>query len=132
MASHIMKLLREGGTFIAAGLAQLAVDWLVFVALTAAGAGVAPANIAGRVSGMLLGFWLNGRFTFASGGEQRLGWRRFLRFIPIWLLLTALSTLLVALVATQLGLGRAWLAKPLVEAGLAALSFVLMRTLVFR
>lgn len=127
-----MTLAREGGTYIAAGLAQLGVDWLVFVALTAAGVGVAPANIAGRVSGMLLGFWLNGRFTFASGGERRLGWRRFLRFIGVWLLLTALSTLLVSVVATQLGLGRAWLAKPLVDAGLAALSFVLMRSLVFR
>jgi len=34
--------------------------------------------------------------------------------------------------AEHLGLRYAWLAKPLVEGGLAAVSFLLMRTLIFR
>ncbi|WP_312709656.1 GtrA family protein [Stenotrophomonas sp.] len=128
-----MSLLRQGRSYLAVGLAQLLLDWLVFVACTAAGMPVVPANVAGRVGGMLLGFWLNGRYTFADGhGHQRLGWHRFARFLPLWLLLTAASSLLLAAADHALGLQYAWLAKPLVEGGLACVSFVLMRYVVYR
>ncbi|WP_313140516.1 GtrA family protein [Stenotrophomonas sp.] len=128
-----MSLLRQGSAYIIIGLLQLLLDWLVFVALTAAGAPVVPGNIAGRVAGMLLGFWLNGRITFADAqGRQRLGWHRFARFLPLWLLLTAASTLLVSTADHALGLEYAWLAKPLVEGGLAGVSFLLMRHVVYR
>ena len=86
----------------------------------------------GRTSAATLGFWLNGRYTFADGQGSRLGWRRFARFWMLWLVMTALSTLLVAMVETRLGLRWAWLAKPVVEAGLAVANFFLMRRLVFR
>ncbi|AWH38618.1 hypothetical protein C1929_18460 [Stenotrophomonas sp. ZAC14D1_NAIMI4_6] len=128
-----MSLLRQGSAYIIIGLLQLLLDWLVFVALTAAGMPVVPGNIAGRVAGMLLGFWLNGRITFADAqGRQRLGWHRFARFLPLWLLLTAASTLLVSTADRALGLEYAWLAKPLVEGGLAGVSFLLMRYVVYR
>ena len=93
---------------------------------------VAPANLASRTSAALLGFWLNGRYTFADGNGQRLGWRRFTRFWLLWLAITAISTVLVAVVASRLGLHQAWLAKPLVEAGLAVVSFFALRHWVFR
>jgi len=127
-----MSLLRQGSAYIIIGLLQLLLDWLVFVALTAAGTPVVPGNIAGRVAGMLLGFWLNGRYTFADGREHRLGWRRFVRFLGVWLLLTALSTVLVSTAGQQLGMRQAWLAKPLVEALLAAVSFLMLRKFVYR
>ncbi|MGE6333077.1 GtrA family protein [Stenotrophomonas sp. NPDC077659] len=128
-----MRLLRQGSSYLIIGLLQLLLDWLVFVAATAAGLPVVPGNIAGRLAGMLLGFWLNGRFTFADAqGRQRLGWRRFARFLPLWLLLTAGSTLLVAAADHALGLQYAWLAKPLVEGALAGVSFVLLRYVVYR
>ena len=125
-------LFRQGGSFIAVGLAQLLLDWLVFVGLTALGVPAAPGNLAGRISGALLGFWLNGRYTFASAGHQRLGWKRFGRFLAIWVPATALSTWLVTMVAAALGLQLAWLAKPLVEGALAVLSFFLLRHVVYR
>ncbi len=125
-----MSLLRQGSSYLVIGLIQLALDWAVFVAATALGMPAAPGNLLGRVSGMLLGFWLNGRYTFARDGEHRLGW--FVRFLLLWGVLTAISTLLVTLAAEHLGLRYAWLAKPLVEGGLAAVSFLLMRTLIFR
>lgn len=127
-----MSLLRQGGSYLVVGLVQLLLDWCVFVAVTAMGMPVVPGNVIGRASGMLLGFWLNGRYTFADQDRQRLGWRRFVRFIGLWAAVTAVSTVLVAATHDALGLQYAWLAKPLVEGLLAALSFLLMRWLVFR
>jgi len=128
-----MSLLRQGRSYLIIGLLQLLLDWAVFVLLTAAGVPAAPGNVCGRVAGMLLGFWLNGRITFADAqGRQRLGWRRFARFLPLWLLLTLASTLLVSAADHALGLRYAWLAKPLVEGGLAVLSFLLLRHVVYR
>ena len=127
-----MGLVRQGSTYLVIGLVQLLVDWLVFVAASALGMPVASANITGRLAGMLLGFWLNGRYTFAEAGTRTLGWKRFARFFGLWLLLTAASTLLVSLVDQALGLQFTWLAKPLVEGGLACVSFLLMRYVVYR
>nr|MBP7597631.1 GtrA family protein [Pseudoxanthomonas sp.] len=97
-------LFRQGGSFIAVGLAQLLLDWLVFVGLTALGVPAAPGNLAGRISGALLGFWLNGRVTFARDGTARLGWWRFAKFLLVWVPLTVVSTLAVTWVAISLGL----------------------------
>ncbi len=126
-----MSLLRQGTHYVLIGLLQLLLDWLVFVGATAMGMPVSAGNITGRVAGALLGFWLNGRITFAGDGA-RLGWHRFARFVVVWSLMTVLSTWLVATVAHSLGLQWAWLAKPLVEGGLAVMSFFLWRHVVYR
>ena len=47
-SSPSQLLFRQGGSFIAVGLAQLLLDWLVFVGLTALGVPAAPGNLAGR------------------------------------------------------------------------------------
>lgn len=125
-------LFRQGGSYLVVGLLQLLLDWALFVALTALGVPAAPANLAGRVGGALLGFWLNGQVTFAQAGGARLGWRRFARFLLVWIPLTVASTLAVAWVATTLGLAHAWLAKPLVEGVLAVVAFFLWRHVVYR
>ncbi|MCC7633674.1 GtrA family protein [Stenotrophomonas rhizophila] len=127
-----MSLIRQGSSYLVIGLVQLGVDWAVFVAASALGMPVAPANLLGRVCGMLLGFWLNGRHTFAQAGQRRLGWKRFARFLGLWAVLTLVSTLALDAAAHQLGLRYAWLAKPLVEGSLAAVSFLLMRRFVYR
>jgi len=127
-----MTLIRQGRSYLVIGVLQLLLDWAVFVAATAAGMEVIPANISGRLAGMVLGFWLNGRYTFAEQGQRRLGWSRFARFLALWLLLTTASTLLVGAADHALGLRHAWLAKPLVEGGLAVVSFLLMRHVVYR
>ena len=125
-------LARQGGSYLIVGLLQLLLDWLVFVGLTAFGVPAASGNLAGRVSGALLGFWLNGRVTFARSGDVRLGWWRFAKFLLVWIPLTVISTLAVAWVAGTLGLAYAWLAKPLVEGALAVVAFFLWRHVVYR
>jgi putative flippase GtrA len=114
------------------GRAQLVVDTALYIGLTATGLPVTPANIAGRIGGVSLGFALNARYTFAVDGQSRLGRKSFLRFLVMWLALTALSTLILAWVAGSAGLHGSWLAKPAVEALMAALGFVVQRYWVFR
>lgn len=127
-----MSLFRQGSQYMLIGLLQLLLDWLVFVVATAAGLPAAPGNILGRISGALLGFWLNGRYTFAQKDIQSHGWRRFFCFLAVWLPMTILSTWAVNWAAQSLGIQFAWLAKPIVEGCLALVSFVLLRQVVFR
>lgn len=127
-----MSLLRQGRNFVFVGLLQLLLDWSVFVAMSALGLHTAPSNLAGRVAGALLGFWLNGRLTFAQEGQAKLGWPRFLKFLVVWLVMTVISTLLITGIEAHLGLQLAWLTKPVVEGGLAVITFFLWRQLVYR
>lgn len=116
--------------FIIVGLVQLAVDAGAFILLTYLGVPVVPANIVARVTGATLGFLLNRHYTFRDGSRAVGG--AFLRFVVLWLATTVLSTILVSVVAAALGLKGAWLAKPLVDAVLAGLSFVAAKWWVFR
>ena len=123
---------RQAFVYLLAGLAQLALDSAVFVAATACGVPVAAGNVAGRIAGACLGFWLHGRYTFAAAGDSRLRGRHLARFVVAWLALTVLSTVAVAGVAEIAGLRWSWLAKPIVEAMLALLGFVVFRSWVYR
>ncbi|HZF98683.1 MAG TPA: GtrA family protein [Pseudoxanthomonas sp.] len=114
------------------GLLQLLLDWGMFVALTSFGLSAPTGNVLGRVSGALLGFWLNGRTTFAVEGQPRLGWHRFGRFLIVWTVMTVASTVAMGWIANRIGLHHAWLAKPLVDGALAVAAFFLSRQLVYR
>lgn len=128
---HIV-LTRQIFVFVLAGAAQLALDSAVFVGTTALGVPVMPGKFLGRLSGATLGYWLNGRFTFADNGVARLSGRHLRRFVIAWLCLTAISIALLYAVATRLGLHAAWWANPLVEAFMAAIGFVVWRQWVYR
>ena len=127
-----MSIARQGVSFLVVGGCLVVLDWAVFVALTALGAAPVPANVVGRMAGALVGFWANGRVTLSVPGSARLGRRRFARYLVLWATLTLLSTVLVSLLADHLSLEIAWLAKPVVEAGLAVLSFLVSRHWVYR
>ncbi|HLF29629.1 MAG TPA: GtrA family protein, partial [Xanthomonadales bacterium] len=87
-----MSVGRQGLLFLLIGAALFTLDWLSFVTLTAFGLPVVGANVAARVLAALMGFWLNGRLTFAGPGGPRLGGFRMLRFVVVWLALMVLST----------------------------------------
>lgn len=127
-----MSITRQGFSFVAVGCCLVAIDWMVFVGLTAAGVAPVSANIAGRFVGALLGFWGNGWITFGARGAPRLGRHRFARFAVSWIVVTLLSTALVTLLASRLSLQAAWIAKPLVEGSLAIVSFFVSRHWVYR
>jgi putative flippase GtrA len=124
--------LRQGGMFLLVGLAQLAIDTTVFICSTALGVPVVTGNLLGRVSGATLGFWLNGRHTFADNGQARLSPRHQWRFAVMWLSLTAVSSLVLHMAASQLSLQGAWMVKPAIEGVLAIVSFLTARDWVYR
>lgn len=127
-----MSLMRQGVSFVMVGACLILADWGVFVLLTALGMPTVPANVASRAVGALLGFWANGHVTFGERDAPRLGLHRFVRYVFLWIAMTVVSSLLVALVADELALEMAWLVKPVVEASLAVASFLLSRHWVYR
>jgi putative flippase GtrA len=126
-----MSLSRQGRRYLAIGLVQWLLDWAVMVGLSHAGMPVEPANIAGRISGALLGFWLNGRITFA-GTDTALSRLALQRFVLLWLCTTAISTWAIGGIDDWFGLTWAWLAKPGVELLLGLCGFLLSRHWVYR
>lgn len=125
------KLAAQGARFTAVGIAQLLVDWSVFSALHALSTATIGPNIAGRFAGAALGFWLNGRFTFAVEGAPRLGSRRFARYAALWLGLTVLSTFGMKTIDAWLGGSAVYWCKIPVEALMALLSFFISRHWVY-
>lgn len=126
-----MNIANQGLSFLLVGCGLIAVDWVVFVSLSALGVPPAWANVMGRVVGALLGFAANGCITFRKAAGARFGVYRFVRFVVLWGVLTLLSTVLVTALADHLSLQVAWLAKPVVEAGLALVSFFASRHWVY-
>lgn len=125
-------MLRQAFLYGIVGGVQLLVDWAGFVVLTMLGVWVVPANLLARVSGALMGYWLNGRYTFARGGKPSLHGASAVRFVAFWLLTTALSTAGVYLLDAEQGRMAAWLGKPLLDAGLAVAGFLASRYWIYR
>lgn len=125
-------LSRQLFLFLLIGGCQVLLDWAVFVALTHAGLPLVASNLVGRLCGAMLGFQLNGRYTFANESRARLNGQHFRRFLVAWLLITTLSTLSLWMVLHRFDMQAAWLAKPAVEAVMAVIGFVVWRQWVFR
>ena len=126
-----MSLRRQGGHYLLIGGLQWLVDWGVTVWLSPLGMLIEPANVTGRVSGALLGYWLNGKLTFAGEGTA-MGRVQLQRFALMWLCTTAISTWAMGTIDDVLGLQWAWLAKPAVELALGVIGFVLSRHWIYR
>lgn len=126
-----MSLLRQGRWFATVGGVQWLVDWCVMFVLSHSGVPVAYANIAGRICGALLGFWLNGRITFARDDRDP-RWRQLVRYVVLWCVTTTLSTLGVSALNAAFGLRGAWIGKPIVDGVLAIGSFLASRHWVYR
>lgn len=126
-----MSALREGVRFIAVGAVQVMLDSCVYIALTSLGLSTPPANLFGRISGAAMGFWLNGKITFSQHQQPQIG-TRFLRYALLWIVMTIISTTALTIIARDAGLMHAWWSKPLVEAALGIVSFLVSRYWVYR
>ena len=125
------RLGRQGRDYLIVGLLQWLLDWGVVVSLTHIGLPVAPANVLGRITGALLGFWLNGKLTFA-GDRNTIGAAQFQRFMVMWVTTTLLSTWVLTQVDDLFGLRWVWLGKPAIELALGAVGFLLSRYWIYR
>lgn len=123
---------RQGSLFIFFGVLQIGVDWLVFVALSAWGFGVSVSNLTGRISGAVLGFFLNGKFTFPRQDGKAFTGMVAARFLLGWGGTAAISTLAVKVVADHATLGHAWLLKPMIDIVIAFLGFLLSKYWIFK
>lgn len=115
------------------GGAQILFDSLVFVLLTFMGLSVPLGNLLGRIGGACLGYWLNGRYTFAQvDGDSALSRKALLRFIVSWVATSLISTGLVTALASSKTLEFAWIAKPAMDGLLAVVGFVILKKWVYR
>jgi putative flippase GtrA len=126
-----MSITRQGRHYLLIGGVQWLVDWGVMVLISHLGVMVEVANVCGRISGALLGFWLNGKITFANE-ETNLGRRQLQRFLLMWLCNTAISTWTMGQIDATFGLQWAWLAKPAVELALGVVGFLLSRHWIYK
>lgn len=126
-----MTLGRHARGYLLIGGVQWLVDWAVMVLLSHWGMVIELANVLGRVAGALLGYWLNGKFTFAAD-HTSVGRKQLVRFIVMWVCTTAVSTWSMGAIDEHLGLKWAWLAKPAVEGVLGAVGFFLSRHWVYK
>lgn len=124
--------IRQTLSYILIGGTQFVLDWALFSLLHWLGMPASPANLLGRASAAVVGFYLNGRFTFAESGKQKLGGARFGRFVLAWVLMTVLSTGLVQACVWLWPGPMVYLAKPVIEILLAFLNFFVLKWFVYR
>lgn len=129
-----MPLIHQIFRYGIVGLGQLCIDWLSFVALTQAQLPPGIANVLGRAIGALAGFWFNGKWTFSHGRDtaMSLDMRHFARYLVTWLLNTAASTCIVLFADHNHGLHSAWAAKPVGDALLALVGFIVSKHWIYR
>ncbi|MDG2539379.1 GtrA family protein [Dyella jiangningensis] len=118
--------------YIAFGVLQLAIDWMLFLVFVRSGLQVPIANVMSRFSAAVCGYLLNGYMTFASEGKFQPGVSNFSKFATLWLCLTFCSTTLVSLSAAAFGTRFLPVSKFVIEALIAGCSFVAMKFWVYR
>lgn len=127
--------MRQPAYFLVVGGIQYLLDASLYALLISGGITTVPANITSRASAAAVGFLLNRYWTF---GQRKDTLKRFSgslgRFITFWAVMTLIST------AAVYTLGVLWssdntsriIAKLVVEAVLAVISFLISRFWVFR
>jgi putative flippase GtrA len=126
-----MTLRRHALSYAAIGVLQWLVEYGLMLALFEWVMPVEPANAIGRLAGACLGFWLNGKWTFA-GEDTTVGQRALFRFVLMWIALTLLNTWMVGAIDDALGKRMAQLLKPGADIVSGGIGFLLSRHWVYR
>jgi putative flippase GtrA len=123
-----MKLGRDFAAYNLVAVAAAATDWLVFVALRAAGASLLECQVSARLSGGLLSFWVNRRALQDGHGHVLVQGRRFLLLYAFSM---GLSVVLLYLQVHSMDM-RVVHAKVIADATCFVVNFLVMRGYVFR
>ena len=126
-----MTLRRHAASYAVIGIVQWLVEYGLMLALSEWVMPVEPANVIGRLAGACLGFWLNGKWTFA-GDDTHVGRHAAMRFVAMWIALTALNTWIVAHLDDAFGLHAAQLLKPGADLISGGIGFLLSRHWVYK
>ena len=125
-----MSLRRHLSGYAVIGLLQWLVEYGLMLALSEWVMPVEPANVIGRLCGAVLGFWLNGKLTFAAD-DTHVGRHAAMRFLVMWIALTVLNTWIVAHLDDAFGLRAAQLLKPVADLATGGIGFLLSRHWVY-
>jgi len=126
------KLTKQIVLYLAFGAIQFGLDCLLFAILVHSKIDLKYANVFTRFCAALAGFVLNGLFTFRSTQGKKLRFAALVRYVSLWVLLTLASTSLLVACSYLFGSERLPLAKVVVEAFLACVSFLVMKLWVYR
>lgn len=115
------------------GVAQLLADSLIFFVLVKLSILPWIANSASRFLALLLGFALNGAFTFRQAdNSSTITKKSFFRLLILWAILTFVSSELITLTSHHVADLQLLLVKLTVEFILAFVSFFISKTWVYR
>ena len=117
--------------YVMAGVLQWLIDTAVMMGLSHAGRDVVLATVCGRLAGAATGFIVNARITFAAPGARATS-AALPRFLLFWTGTTVLSACLLGWIDRHAGLQVTWLAKPLVDLGMAVLGYAVSRYWIYR
>ena len=125
-----MTLRRHAASYAVIGIVQWLVEYALMLVLSQWIMPVEPANVIGRLCGAVLGFWLNGKLTFAAD-DTHVGRHAAMRFLVMWIALTVLNTWIVAHLDDAFGLRMAQLLKPGADLLSGGIGFLLSRHWVY-
>ena len=118
--------------FLAVGVLLLALDTVIYTVTTWAGLPIPWANPLSRASAAAAGYFAHRQLTFAASATSPIPLDQMLRYLLVWCALTAVSTLSLFSIAGAASAQMAIVAKPLIEALLAGISFLMLKHWVYR
>ncbi|TKV17611.1 GtrA family protein [Citrobacter sp. TBCS-14] len=123
--------MKKIGLFFLFGVLQFAVDSFIYTILSTVGVNIILANILSRGSAALIGYFVNGKYTFDKNPSAG----TFIKFCIYWLFMTALSSCFLwvskEIYSGVENVSFTFISKVLVELILFFISFILAKKMVF-
>jgi putative flippase GtrA len=113
------------------GITQFGIDCSLFAILVHFQVDLKFANVLTRFCAALVGFVLNGLFTFQNRNKTNIRLLALIRYVTLWVALTVTSTLLLMASRHFFGQNLLSITKVFVEAFLACVSFLVMKLWVY-
>ncbi|HAS1951933.1 TPA: hypothetical protein I4E15_18550 [Enterobacter asburiae] len=124
-------MMKKVGLFFLFGVLQFAVDSIIYTILSTVGVHIILANVFSRGSAALLGYFVNGKYTFNKNPSSE----TFIKFCIYWIFMTALSSFFLwsskEIYSVEGNVSVTFISKVLVELLLFFISFFLAKKMVF-